>query len=325
MDRRSILMMLLHAPYNYTFERVKVINVNSSWYPHMRFWVDNPPYNEEVGGLTSSKKVKLDDHVTSATTQLIYTFQALQNNDVSYTLYYDATTVASGTILAGGSDVAVNIKNSQYPFIGHKIRAVMDYTVLPHIIVTGNDGNWPIIYFNGTSKSSWQMNGETRINIPVLTAFRINSTAPGTTPQASDWNATQYKSVDFTDKGSNADGITELRNAFCSNTLTKVILPTVIETCATDYVFYGCTALVDISFVTATNSLKTGVDFSYAASLTKASITNILNAIDLSSASSNRNLVLSTNAQTIINGDTDLTAKVTAAITAGWSITYKTR
>ena len=31
------------------------------------------------------------------------------------------------------------------------------------------------------------------------------------------------------------------------------------------------------------------------------------------------------NAQTIINADTDLTAKVTAAITAGWSIIYQTR
>jgi len=44
----------------------------------------------------------------------------------------------------------------------------------------------------------------------------------------------------------------------------------------------------------------------------------------LTSASTNRNLVLSTNAQTIINADTDLTAKVTAAITAGWSIIYIT-
>lgn len=43
------------------------------------------------------------------------------------------------------------------------------------------------------------------------------------------------------------------------------------------------------------------------------------------SASTNRNLVLSTNAQTIINADTDLTAKVTAAITAGWSIIYQTK
>ena len=51
----------------------------------------------------------------------------------------------------------------------------------------------------------------------------------------------------------------------------------------------------------------------------------ILNAIDLSSASSNRNLILNTNAQTVINGDTDLTAKVTAATTAGWSIKYVTR
>ena len=88
---------------------------------------------------------------------------------------------------------------------------------------------------------------------------------------------------------------------------------------------YVCTALADVSFVSTTSSLKTGVDFSYASSLTKASITNILNAIDLTSASTNRNLVLSTNAQTIINADTDLTAKVTAAITAGWSIIYQTR
>lgn len=89
--------------------------------------------------------------------------------------------------------------------------------------------------------------------------------------------------------------------------------------------FYGCTALVDVSFVNQVNSIQNGVDFSYATSLTKSSITNILNAIDLTSASTNRNLVLSTNAQTIINADTDLTAKVTAAITAGWSIIYQTR
>lgn len=324
MSRRSLLTMLLNV-YNYTFERVKVINVNGSWYPHMFLWVDNPQYSGEVGGPASSKVVPLDSYITANTTKVIYTFYSSINNEVTYALYYDATTIASGTISPGGSDVAITVNNSEHTIYGHKIRAVMDYTVLPHIIVTGTDGNWPIIYFNGTNKGGWQINGETQINIPVLTAFRINSTAPGTAPQASDWNATQYTTVDFADSNSNASGITEFRNAFSSTTLTKVVLPPIIETCSTNYMFYGCTALADVSFVSTTSPLKTGVDFSYASSLTKASITNILNAIDLTSASTNRNLVLSTNAQTIINADTDLTAKVTAAITAGWSIIYQTR
>ena len=324
MSRRSLLTMLLNV-YNYTFERVKVINVSGSWHPHMFLWVDNPQYGGEVGGSASSKVVPLDSYITANTTKVIYTFYSSINNEVTYALYYDATTIASGAISAGGSDVAITVNNSEHTIYGHKIRAVMDYIVLPHIIVTGTDGNWPNIYLNGTSKGSWQINGNVQVNIPELTAFRINSTAPGSTPVASDYNACLYTSVDFSDSEFNADGITEFRNAFCSSTLTKVVLPLILAECLTDYMFYGCTALADVSFVSTTSSLKTGVDFSYASSLTKASITNILNAIDLTSASTNRNLVLSTNAQTIINADTDLTAKVTAAITAGWSIIYQTR
>lgn len=324
MSRRSLLTMLLNV-YNYTFERVKVTNVNSSWYPHMYLWVDNPQYNGEVGGSASSKVVPLDSYITANTTKVIYTFYSSINNEVTYALYYDATTIASGTISAGGSDVAITVNNSEHTIYGHKIRAVMDYVIVPHIIVTGNNGQWPTIYLNGTNKAGWQINGETQVNISVLYAFRINSTAPGSKPSASDWNSTQYTTVDFTYSNPNADGITEFRNAFSSNTLTKVVLPNIIENCATDYMFYRCTALVDVSFVNQVNSIQNGVDFSYATSLTKSSITNILNAIDLTSASTNRNLVLSTNAQTIINADTDLTAKVTAAITAGWSITYQTR
>lgn len=325
MDRRLLLARLIKAPYNYTFERASVVNINNYWYPQIYMFINNPIYNSGVGYSEDTKIISLDNYITSATTQMIYTFKSMPNNDVLYSLYYDNTMLTSGTILAGGTDVPFTVNDSQYAIYGHRLRAVMDYVIVPHIIVTGNNEQWPTIYLDGTNKAGWQINGETQVNISVLYAFRINSTAPGSTPSASDWNSTQYTTVDFTYSNPNADGITEFRNAFSSNTLTKVVLPNIIENCATDYMFYGCTALVDVSFVNQVNSIQNGVDFSYATSLTKSSITNILSAIDLASNATNRSVVLSTNAQTIIDADTDLTALINAATIAGWSITYETR
>ena len=126
MERRIIIGILSSSKY--TFERVKIKNVNNSWYPHMYFWVDSPQYGAEVGGPTSSKVIPLGSYITTSTSQIIYTFKAAPHNDVTYALYYDSTTLASGTILAGGSDVAINVYNSEHTILGHKIRAVMDYT-----------------------------------------------------------------------------------------------------------------------------------------------------------------------------------------------------